>query len=675
MSEMRIALLGQPNSGKSTLFNGLTGSHQHVGNWPGKTVEQKMGTFVYNGKTYEVVDLPGTYSLAANSDEEIVTRDYIESGKADLICILADASQLERSLFMLADYVGIRVPSIVLLNMMDVAKDQGKVIDPKGISERLGIPVIPFVASDIKKYQPFYDVISAQSKTYILNNDALLENYKAEFPEAWKAMETAMQGKENPVYETGWLFAKLLEGDEVAKGIVKKSLDDEAYETLMGVLSKEENGASRTGNCKFQWIESLLKDNVKEQTQTVTRNKFDRIATSRVWGKWVAAAIILLSLVLSIVVGLPLMGIGSAFAYLGAPIRTVLTNMGVHPFLISLIAEALLTAFSFSFMMCGYIFGATLVFGFLEDIGYMARISYVFDSTMQKLGLHGKAVMPFLVSFGCNIAGSSGSRILDSWGQRMTAIAMSWVVPCGSTWGVVGLIATVFFGPLGAALIVFLLFVVSVLHLQLTAHVYGKRFLNDADRTGLIMELPPYHKPKWGSLFRLAYVRMIEAFKRAIGIISLVAIVLCILSYSKEGSLDHSVLYRIGSAIEPVTMFFGLRWQTFMAWLASAMGKEGSLGVLASVFSNRSIMSTVANMSIEAADTGSIATNLVTALTKPEALAFIFAFYFNMPCVMSLVAAIHETHSVKWMLRIAVYYIGVSLGIAAIVYHVALLIF
>lgn len=160
-----IALLSQPNAGKSTLFNGLTGSRQHVGNWPGKTVEKKEGTFKAGGNTYTVVDLPGSYSLSANSDEEIVTRDYIASGKADLICILVDASQLERSMFMLADYIGIKVPTVLLLNMMDVAGQQGQQIDYKALEKELHIPVLPFVAADTKEIRAMYPISSIKPKT------------------------------------------------------------------------------------------------------------------------------------------------------------------------------------------------------------------------------------------------------------------------------------------------------------------------------------------------------------------------------------------------------------------------------------------------------------------------------------------------------------------------------
>ena len=173
-----IALLGQPNSGKSTLFNALTGLKQHVGNWPGKTVEKKEGAFSHNGTHYLVADLPGTYSLSANSDEEIITRDYIASGKADVVCILADSSQLERSLYMLADYAGITVPCFLLLNLADVAAEQGKRIDPAALEKKLGIPVVLFSAPDVKHYDGFYAALEkAVSQKTVLDYSTLDEKY------------------------------------------------------------------------------------------------------------------------------------------------------------------------------------------------------------------------------------------------------------------------------------------------------------------------------------------------------------------------------------------------------------------------------------------------------------------------------------------------------------------
>ncbi len=675
---MTIALLGQPNSGKSTFYNALTGSHQHVGNWPGKTVEQNTGTFQYGGNTYRVVDLPGTYSLAANSEEEIVTRDYIAGGEADLVCILADASQLERSLFMLADYAGIRVPVVLLLNMMDVAGAQGKKIDVPAIEKSLGIPVLPFVASEKKDYAAFYELLERGGREkWILDTGSLSGLYGAEFGTAYQNVMALLPESGISVYENSWLFAKLAEHDTVAESIVEHSVSGEAFADIKKEVSRVQNGASHTGNCKFRWIDDILSGHVSRGKSQNQLGKFDRLAVSKKGGKCLATGIILLGLMASMVLAAPVMYLGSMLPLLADPVSEWLLNVGTAPILVSLLCDGIWTAFSFTVMMCGFVFGTTFVFGFLEEIGYMARISYVFDGTMRRLGLHGKAVMPFLVSFGCNIAGATGARVLDTWGQRMAAISMSWVVPCGSTWAVVGLVSSIFFGP-GAALIVFLLFAVSVFHLQLTARVFGKRFLTESDRTGLIMELPPYHKARWGSLFRSSVGKMAAAFKRAIHIVTVVLVIMWALSYTADGNLTGSVLYRIGSVIEPVTMWFGLRWQAFIAWLASMMGKEGALGVLGAVFSNANdgnVLHSIAMQKLETANSASVAASLMAALTKPEALAFIFAFYFNMPCLMTMSATAHETHSLKWTLRVAGYYIAVSLLLAGIVYHIGRLVF
>ncbi|MCM1181464.1 MAG: ferrous iron transport protein B [Clostridium sp.] len=673
---MTIALLGQPNSGKSTFYNALTGSHQHVGNWPGKTVERNTGTFQYNGNTYQVVDLPGTYSLAANSEEEIVTRDYIAGGEADLVCILADASQLERSLFMLADYAGIRVPAILLLNMMDVAGVQGKKIDVPAIGKKLGIPALPFVASEKKDYAAFYELLERSGKEkWILDTQRLSGLYEAEFGNAYQNVTALLPEDGISVYENSWIFAKLAEHDTAVESIVEHSVSGEDFAAIKSGISEIQNGASHTGNCKFQWIDGILSGNVSSGKGETRLGKFDRLAVSKKGGKWLAAGIILLGLMASMVLAAPIMYLGSMLPLLAVPVSEWLLSIDTAPILVSLLCDGIWTAFSFTVMMCGFVFGTTFVFGFLEEIGYMARISYVFDGTMRRLGLHGKAVMPFLVSFGCNIAGATGARVLDTWGQRMAAISMSWVVPCGSTWAVVGLVSSVFFGP-GAALIIFLLFGVSVLHLQLTARVFGKQFLTESDRTGLIMELPPYHKARWGSLIRSSAGKMAAAFKRAIRLVTVVLVIMWALSYTADGNLAGSILYRIGNMLEPVTIWFGLRWQTFVAWIVSMMGKEGALGVLAAVFNNNgNVLQAVAMQKLETANSASVAASLLAALTKPEALAFIFAFYFNMPCLMTMSATVHETHSLKWTLRVAGYYIAMSLVLAAVAYHVSCLVF
>lgn len=211
-----IALLGQPNSGKSTLFNQLTGLKQHVGNWPGKTVEKKEGTFVREGVTYKIVDLPGSYSLSANSDEEIVTRDYIAYGNADLVLIMVDAAQLQRSLYMLADFAGINTPAVLILNMMDVAEKLGKKIDAAQMERKLGIPVLPFVAAEKKQYEKLYACMDkALKQPGFLDTRELEKEYGAGEQSVYAKVLEQMPQSGMEQYSPMWLAVKCMEKDQV----------------------------------------------------------------------------------------------------------------------------------------------------------------------------------------------------------------------------------------------------------------------------------------------------------------------------------------------------------------------------------------------------------------------------------------------------------------------------
>ena len=674
MAEKTIALLGQPNSGKSTLFNGLTGSRQHVGNWPGKTVERKDGFFSHNGITYKIVDLPGTYSLSANSDEEVVTRNYISSGEADLVCILADASQLNRSLFMLADYAGIHVPVVLLLNMMDIAEGQGKKINVAGLQKSLGVPVVPMVAADKKQYQPFFNLLENLEKRASFLNAAKLEQLcRKNIGDEYSAILELLPKQGIEIYSASWLAEKLLEQDKLALSFVQGKTEPGIFEKIKSLISCVKDGNLRTADCKFKWIDTLIQENVTSSKKKTSRSRFDKAATSKRWGKPIAIGMIVLGLICSMVIGFPLMGLFSGLiSAISVPLANWLLDIGAAPFLVSLLCNAILTAVSFALQMASYVFGISLVFGLMEDVGYMARISYVFDDTMTKLGLQGKAIMPFLVSFGCNIGGITGTRVIDSWGQRVMTIALSWVVPCASTWGVVGLVSGTFFGN-GAVVVVLALFAVAFLHIFITYKVFGRSLNKVEGRTGLIMELPPYHKPHWKSLFGSVFSKMGNVLSRALRIIICISVIFWLLSYSADGNVANSIIYKVGTFIEPVTSLFGLPWQLFIAFVASAMGKEASLGVMASLFNTGSIWAAIEQSAT--VDTAALSTSMLSVISRPEALAFLFAFFFNMPCLMALTATTQETHSMKWTVRIALYYVLTALIMATIAYHVGLVIF
>ncbi len=668
--EATIALLGQPNSGKSTLFNGLTGARQRVGNWPGKTVEKKEGYFDWQGSRYRVTDLPGSYSLSANSEEEIITRDYIASGQADLVCILADSSQLSRSLFMLADYAGISCPAILLLNLMDVAEAQGKTIDPAKLEEKLGIPVVPFVAADRKQYAPFFEAVErALVEKKDINVASLFEKYRSLEAGNYEKVLSFMPEEGIGNYSAPWLAVKLLEEDSAILEKVEGSLPTEVYHKLELLLSTLENAALQTAGYKFQWIDELLRDALVQKEEKPLLSKFDRLATHRRWGKPLAILIILLGLIASFIPATPIMLLGSLIPKLGAPITKALAAIGAPQMLLDLITQVVLNTLYFAVAMIGFVFGVNLVFGFLEEVGYMARVSYVFDGTMAKMGLQGKSMMPLVVSFGCTIGGAAGTRVIDSWGQRVLTIALAWAVPCAATWAIVPVLSTLFFGS-WAPLIIIAIFVVAGIHMKITAKIFGSQLIREEDRAGLIMELPPYHKPRWKALMRSILVRTWDILSRALRVIFVVSLIFWLLTYSHSGNPDETALYRFGRAIEPVTMVFGLTWQTFLAYFASMVSKEAALGVLGSLYLGAGSL-----FSATVASGGKVAAGLeevlLASLTQPAALAFIFAVTFNAPCLMAITSTYQETRSLKWTMRILGYYFVSSLLLAFFVYRVA----
>lgn len=280
-SPLTIGLLGQPNTGKSTLFNRLTGARQHVGNWPGKTVEQKSGEFRADNLTYHLVDLPGTYSLAANSEEELITRDFIFSGPSDLIVVMIDASQIERSMYLLADYAGINLPVVAVLNMMDVAWQNGKKIDCPQIAARLKIPVVSMVATKKGGTAELMDSLkTAAFAQGVVAPQAMLQEYRTVFRAAFDALLDALPEGGIGNYSAMWLAIKLLEGDRQIIKLVRDTVDSEQWVQIEALIRQNPDGALRAAGCKYEWIKRIIAGNVDE-TEQVKRagGELDKIAT------------------------------------------------------------------------------------------------------------------------------------------------------------------------------------------------------------------------------------------------------------------------------------------------------------------------------------------------------------------------------------------------------------
>ena len=702
----RIALLGQPNSGKSTLFNGLTGARQHVGNWPGKTVERKTGTFQHGGRAYEVVDLPGSYALSAMSPEEEVTRGFLAQGGLDAVLVLADASQLERSLYMLADFAGISCPAVLVLNLMDVAEGQGKRIDAAAIERRLGVPVVPLVAADRTRYDALYQALERTCDERAVIDPAALERAMAQrFGSTWDAVAAQLPEEGIGPYSRFWLAAKLIEGDGPARELVQQHVDAAANAALDKALRGVKDGIQNAGAARFAWVEQLIAGAVEREEEAAggreknaasaagsreaastasTGNaktasplsRFDRLATGSLLSKPLAVGMILLGFVLAFVPAIPIMMVGGMISSIGQEAAFALSGAGIPDVVGSFLSGVVCNSLCFGTMMVGYVFGINLVFGLYEESGYMARISYVFDHAMSRFGLQGKSLMPFLMCFGCTMGGVSGSRVIDSWGQRMLTVMMAWAIPCGSTWGVVPVLAVAFFG-MGAPLVIVGIFCVCVLLMWAVGRLFGPRLVKEGERAGLVMELPPYHRPRLGNVLHGAILKSRQMFVRAIRVVAIFAFAIWALTYTATGSVEGSALYALGTAIEPVTQFFGMGWQTFTAWLCALVLKESALGVLSGLFAggatpNAAVVTAVTGGVAVAGNIGEI---MAQAISAPEALAFIFAFTFNMPCAASVSATWGEVHSTKWTVITAAFYIASSLILGCIVFHAASLFF
>lgn len=674
-----LGLLGQPNTGKSTVFNALTGARQHVGNWPGKTVEKKEGKFQYNEKEYIVLDLPGTYSLSANSEEELITRQNIISEAVDVILAVVDASQLERSMFLLSEIVGIKRPVIILLNMMDVSIKQGHTIDVKRLSEILGVPVLPFVAL---RGEGIADLCSLLDTGGYVGNfllaDGLRSCYVTTFGNIFSELEMYLHPLETDSYSSSWLAVKLLEGDAEVTAKIQSNAQADVWNSIHNIILQTKDGLLKSADCKFTWLHEIAESiTIKKSEKNSILGSFDKIATSPVGGKVIALGIMGSAFFISFKLGYALMngmgmlwGIVMGWAYAG------MATIGAPSILTAFLCDAVITSVFYSLMMASFVLGITLVFGLMEEVGYMARVSYVFDNTMQRIGLHGKAIMPFMLCFGCTIAGVSGTRVIDSSKQRLLAIATCWVFPCSAMWGVISLMGSTFFGE-KAVWVILLLLAVAFLFLMLTAKVFSRAINVSEDCSGLIMELPPYHTPNFKTYLKNTWLRVVGIFRKAVKVIMGVTIVFWLLSYTPDGNIAGSIIYKIGTAIELITMFFGLSWELFIAFLISAIGKESSLGVITTLFAQHEAMGNVYNAAFLGAGlaTGDVAQGMLASISIPQALAFMFAFFFNVPCFMTVAATVSELHSTKWTLRIVFYYIISALLLSGIVYRISLLFF
>jgi ferrous iron transport protein B len=595
-----IGLVGNPNCGKTTLFNALTGARQQVGNWPGVTVERKSGTWRRGGREFLVVDLPGVYALGEVSDSSIderVARDYILSGDADLFVNIVDASNLERNLYLTAQLIEMRVPLVIALNMFDVARERRIRIDAEALARELGCPVVPLVAHRGEGLDALGGAIERGLSERPVPPIELGYHSDVEAAIAELLPHLAPTAAARGV-NGRWLAIKLLEGDTGAYALV-------SAETVHRATALQEAIAERSGedadilvaDSRYGFANSLIQIAVKRLgvvRQTVT-DRIDRIVLHRLFGIPIFLAVMYALFLFTINVGsafidffdqaagtLLVDGGGALLSALGAPQWfTVLLAGGV--------GGGIQTVATFiPIIACLYLF-----LSFLEDCGYMARAAFVMDRLMRTIGLPGKSFIPLIVGFGCNVPAIMATRTLENRRDRILTVMMAPFMSCGARLPVYALFAAAFF-PQGGQNVVFALYLIGIGFAVLTGLTLRHTLLK-GDASPFVMELPPYHMPTLKGIVLRTWDRLKSFVIRAGRIIIVCVVALNTLgSIATDGSFGHenterSVLAGIGRAITPVFAPMGLsedNWPATVGLFTGIFAKEAVVGTLDALYTS-----------------------------------------------------------------------------------------
>ncbi|HPV50300.1 MAG TPA: ferrous iron transport protein B, partial [Smithellaceae bacterium] len=575
--EISVALVGQPNVGKSTVFNILTGLSQHVGNWPGKTVEKKEGEHRIGDKLIRMVDLPGTYSLTAFSEEERIARDYIIHKKPDLVVLVLNAAALERSLYLLAEVLLLGRPVVVAINMLDVAQEQGTEVNAKSLKDSLGLPVVPMIARRNVGIKELVEQIVAAASTE--------GNYKNELPavsddhlDVYHGILDIVRPHVTSPFTPDWMAIKLMEGDPEASAMAKMIIPEAGWEAIQETLLQHEDALHAVVKGRYDWIEKMTRASVShfKMGQLVLTDRIDHILTRPIFGIPILLAVMALVFFLTYSVGVPLQnliedGMHSLAQYAAPSLKTWPDWM--QGLLINGVIGGAGSVLSFVPILL--IFFA--IMAFLEDVGYMARAAFVMDRIMHLVGLHGKSFIPMCLGFGCNVPAVLGARIIETRKARMITLLLIPFVPCTARLAVLTLVSAAIFGD-KAVFASWLIVALNIAVLGIVGMFINKTlWKQDAP---FIMELPIYHRPDIRTIM-IAIRTRIWAFVRKAGTVILgVSIIIWVISYFPTGAVEESWLASLGRLMEPLGVPLGLDWKMITALFTGLIAKETVVATL-----------------------------------------------------------------------------------------------
>lgn len=590
-----ICIVGNPNCGKTTLFNALTGSRQEVGNWPGVTVDKKTGRYSFEGEEVEIVDLPGIYSVTPTSnsgEDERVARDYILSGEAQAVINIVDASNLERNLYLTAQLLEMRVPMMVVVNMLDIAQNHGMQVDLNALERELGCPVVGVVASRGQGVRNLRRSISEFLKHPAVPPMKLAYGAEIDKAAADVTRELAAAGTRHPA----WCAVELLEEAPGMDAMLPAGAGERVapmIERFRAGFDGEADIAIAEARYRFA-SEAAEKAVLREGTTGVTMtDRIDRVVLNR----WLGLPIFL---AVMYVMFLFTQNFGGAFidffdilfgGIFVDGFGTLLTNLGAPEWLKVILADGIGGGIQTVSTFIPPIFFLFFFLAILEDSGYMARAAFVMDRMMRALGLPGKAFVPLLVGFGCGVPAIMATRTMDRAVDRIVTILMAPFMSCGARLPVYVLFATAFF-PTNGQNLVFGIYLVGILAAILTGFLI-KRFVLPGEAAAFVMEIPPYHLPTVKGVMMRTWDRLKAFVNRAGRVIVVIVAVLSFLnSWGTDGSFgnedtDHSVLSEIGQTIAPVLSPMGVtqeNWPAAVGIFTGILAKEAVVGTMNSLY-------------------------------------------------------------------------------------------
>ncbi|MDO9539153.1 MAG: ferrous iron transport protein B [Methanocalculus sp.] len=651
-----VALTGNPNVGKTTVFNALTGARQHVGNWPGVTVEKKTGKLDHSGTTIEVTDLPGTYSLTAYSADEVIARNFIIEDHPDVVVQVVDASNLERNLYLTMQLAELGRPVIIALNMADVAEGRGDTIDDKRLSELLAMPVIRTVGTSGKGLTDLLDAVvkiaaKGEKHTHTIGYG---DEAEARISELVRILDDdpALAGR----YPLRWLAVRLIEGDADIRKILTGSSVASAVDTLLHEIETDDYEALLADK-RYEAIGAILPQACTICVRKMTgSDMIDRVVTNKYLGIPIFLALMWGAFQLTFAVAEPFMaGIEYIFGWLG---EAVAASVG-PAWLASLLGDGVIGGVGGVLVFVPNIFILFLLLSILEGSGYLARAAFIMDRLMYAIGLPGKSFIPMLMGFGCNVPAIMATRTIEDDRDRLITILVNPFISCGARLPVYILFAGVFFGA-AAGNVIFGLYVLGIAVAILSAKLFRSTIL-PGDSSAFIMEMPPYRIPTVKTALLNMWEKGSMYLRKAGGIIligSLVVWFLASFPFGVEYGAEESFAGMIGHLLEPLVAPLGLDWKIAVALLFGFVAKEivvSSLGVLYG--SGEEALSDAL-----LADPG---------LSAAAALALMVFVLLYMPCVAALAVIKKETGSWRWAGFSVVYGLVVAWVLAFVTYHVA----